>query len=478
MKIDRVLLYKIIAGISFIVLCLTQLLHIRNMYAVESEKYYAEEKRILGSEYIKSIVNDKLFPGANKIIDSFIYRHIDSLEILTRTNQSHYTAYSKKIYDSLFCSLKKANNMDSLLQVYIKRNKVSRELEYALVMQSIDIAFQPNRYIPFFDKSIKQDPSEKDYVENVGAIIGGSLTTINKENEVSGIIVSSPLARSYRTKFSFHCDSPDRLQQILLKMLPTLLVSFFSILTVLLIFLYTLINWQKQKKMSELKSDFINTITHEFQTPLTAIMIANRTIENENRIINNDKLSFLNNIITRQTERLNVLVKQVAETGKEHNVQLDLQIYHLNDLINEILADYQFNVQDQNVVINFDERAKNDSVSLDKIHFTSIIINLLDNAVKYNHKAEKIINISTATISEKTLQFSISDNGEGMSEKVRKNMFERFYRDPSLTRTNEPGLGLGLYFARQSMDAHHWKFEVKSKEGEGTVFLIYIPLKA
>ena len=261
-------------------------------------------------------------------------------------------------------------------------------------------------------------------------------------------------------------------------MLPTLLVSVVSILAVLLIFLYTMINWQKQKKISEAKSDFINTITHEFQTPLSAIIVANKTIENENGMLGSEKLSFLTGVIRRQTERLNILTKQVANSSTDQGIAISAGEYRMNDLMDELLSDYQINLQGKNTELFFTTKASEDRVLLDKTHFTSIITNLLDNAVKYNHKPQKEIHITTFNPNEKTLTLSICDNGNGMSEKVRKNIFARFYRDPSLTRSNEPGLGLGLFFTKQSLDAHQWKHEVKSKEGVGTEFLIHIPLQA
>lgn len=476
-KIDRTLLYKIIAGVSFIVLCFTQLLHIRTMYNAESKTYNLDEKKKMKDAYEKSITNDKLFPGGGGIIDRFVYQHIDSLEHLAELGQELYNAYAKNIQDSMFIALKKANNLDSVLATIRKKNKISTDLQYALIIHHIDIAFKNNEYVPFFTGADMANTVGASYVENFGVKVGGTLEKVDANNQISSLIVSSPIDHSYRIKFSLHGDSPDRLKQIILGMLPTILVSVFSILAVLIIFLLTLINWQKQKKISEAKSDFINTITHEFQTPLSAIIIANKTIENENQQLASEKLNFLTGVIRRQTERLNILTKQVAVSSTDQGVALSLSEYKMNDLMDELLSDYQINLQGRNTEIFFTTKASEDEVLLDKTHFTSIITNLLDNAVKYNHKPKKEIHVTTFNSNERTLTLSICDNGNGMSDKVRKNIFTRFYRDPSLTRSNEPGLGLGLFFTKQSLDAHKWKNEVKSKEGIGTEFLIHIPLQ-
>jgi len=475
-KVDRTLLYKVIAGVCFLVLCFTQTLHIRNMYNVESRNYNLDEKNKIKETYVKSITNDKLFPGGAQIIDSILIPQLAILEKLSANDKAAFSRHSRKIYDSIFLSLQKASNMDSLLRAIMERNNIKTPLEYALMIQSIDLAFKPNQYISFFNGTDSSVSSAVPIVTNFGAKIGGNLKKLHPDNEISGLTVSSPLDHSYRIRFTLHCDSPDRLKHIILGMLPTILVSVFSILAVLIIFLITLINWQKQKKISEAKSDFINTITHEFQTPLSAIIIANKTIQNENQALNNERLSFLNGVIKRQTERLNILIKQVAGSNTDHGIALRLAPYHVNEVLAELIIDYQVNLQGKNTKIFFCETAALDHVSLDKMHFVSIVINLLDNAVKYNHKPAKELHISTSNVNEKLLRLSIRDNGDGMSEKVRKNMFTKFYRDPSLTRTNEPGLGLGLYFTQQSLKAHKWKYEVKSKEGIGTEFIIYIPL--
>jgi two-component system phosphate regulon sensor histidine kinase PhoR len=448
------------------------------MYTLESNRYYLEEKNLLKADYEKCITNDKLFPGGSAIIDSFMYRNFNQLEQHIKTDEKSYKALCKKICDSLFLALNKANNMDSLLAVIKQRNNITTGLEYALLLQSIDIAFEPNHYIPFYSSDMDSVLSSVPFVKDHGAKIGGTLEDINPTTQTSGLIVSSPIGRTYRSGFALHCDTPDRLQKIILQILPTIIISLITIVAVLLIFLVTLINWQKQRKVSDMKSDFINTITHEFQTPLAAIIVANKTLENESQSLVNQKLHFINGVIKRQTERLNMLVLQVQKTTQAEMATLNLAEHSVHKLLAEIVTDYQLNIQDQNTTLVFEPGASKDYVLLDKQQFTSIIVNLLNNGIKYNQKPQKEVRITTANHDSRTLAIAIKDNGEGMSTQVQKNMFTRFYRDPSLTRTNEPGLGLGLYLTKQSLDAHGWQYAVTSKEGVGTEFTIYLPLNS
>lgn len=476
LKRDRIFIYKIVAIACTIVLCLVQLIHIRNIYRLEEKVYNIEEKKIIKKAYEESIVNDKLFPGAVKIIDSIIYQELPALETFALHNTDAFKNLSARLCDTLFEALHKANNMNGFLDSVKKKNNINAELQYALFIEHLAIAIEPNKYYTVFSSNGKDYKTSVPYIQNHGAKIGGTLTEFNPQTLTSALKVSATTAHSYRMNFALYCDRPDRLQQIVYKTLPQTLLSVFSIVAILTIFFLTFSNWIRQKKSSEMKSDFINTISHEFQTPLTTIIIANKTIENENHIIKSKQLDNLNRIIKRQSERLTVLMKQVIETGGEKPVKLILEQHQVNNDLEEIISDYRINLDATNTKISFEAKTDADTVMLDKLHFTSIILNILDNGIKYNHKDVKEIIVSTYAKNNQTLAISIKDNGDGMSNKVKRKMFYKFYRNPSLVTSNEPGIGLGLYHTKQCLDAHKWDYEVNSKEQIGTEFIIYIPV--
>lgn len=477
-KKNNVLLYKIIATCCVIMLCGMQLLHVKNLYKLENEKFESELRKNMKVGYEKTVVNDKVFPGGVPIIDSVIYTHYDSLHKLRETDTSAYNLFAEKVCDTLFERLAAKNNMDSIFEKLKVANGACEDMTYALLVEALELASAPNVYHNMFEKTPQGRKTGKVRVDESGARVGGTLNSLNQQNLISSIKVTSSSARSYKIAFALYGDRPDRFREVFLKMLPEASLSILSIIAILLIFLFTFNNWVKQKKLSEMKSDFINTITHEFQTPLTAIMIANKTIENENAETSNDKITALNNVIRRQTERLSTLVKQVAETSDEKAIVLNFVPCHVNELLDEILSDYRLNISGSEATVTLVKEAKNDNVLLDRLHFTSIILNLLSNAIKYNQKPVKEITITTALANVDTLTISIKDNGEGMSDEVMRNMFDRFYRNPSLTDAYQPGLGLGLYYTRECLDAHEWQYKVYSKAGKGTEFIIYMPLQS
>lgn len=476
LKRDRIFIFMIIAIVCTVVLCLVQLIHIRNIYQLEEKVYNIDEKKIIKTAYEESIVNDKVFKGAVNIIDSILYPQFPELERLAKSNTDAFKNHAARLCDTLFTALNKANNMDAFLDSLKKAHNIDAAINYALFVEHFAIATEPNHYYTLFSSNEPDYKTSVPYVLNHGAKIGGTLTTYNPQTLTSALKVSATTAHSYRMNFALYCDRPDRLQQIVYKTLPQTLLSVFSIVAILTIFFLTFANWIRQKKASEMKSDFINTISHEFQTPLTTIIIANKTIENENLAIRSEKLDSLFNIIKRQTERLTVLMQQVIETGGEKPIKLVPEKHAVNNELEEIISDYRINTDFTNTKISFTAKTKDDLVLLDKLHFTSIILNILDNSIKYNHKTIKEITVSTFAKNSQTLAISIKDNGDGMSNKVKRKMFFKFYRNPSLISSNAPGIGLGLYHTKQCLDAHGWNYEVISKEQVGTEFNIYIPL--
>lgn len=473
---DRVFLYKIIAIVCTVVLCIVQLAHIRNIYELENQVFNKDEKKLIKTSYDESIINDKVYPGGQKIIDSIVFNKLDSLEFYAASSPEKFRELSIKVCDTLIITLQKRSNFAALFDAIKKKNNIAADMTYALFIDELAIAAKPNHYYIVFSKNDLTRKYNFPFVKNTGAKIEGTLNTYTPQTLTSTIGISSPAAHSYRLRFTLYSDRPDRFPAIVWRTLPQTLLSVFCIVAIVGIFFYTFSNWIKQKKESEMKSDFINTITHEFQTPLTAIIIANKTIEQENETIKSEKLVSLNNIIRRQTARLSVLMKEVIETSGEKPIKLAMEKYSVSQLLAEIISDYQINIDEAKAKVVLVNRATNDIALLDKLHFTSIILNVLDNGIKYNQNESKEIIVSTSFKTSNVILVSIKDNGDGMSNNVRKKIFGKFYRNPSLNSANEPGIGLGLYYTKQCLDAHGWEYEVISKEHAGTEFIVYIPL--
>jgi two-component system phosphate regulon sensor histidine kinase PhoR len=147
----------------------------------------------------------------------------------------------------------------------------------------------------------------------------------------------------------------------------------------------------------------------------------------------------------------------------------------VHQLLDKLLLDYRLNATESNVNLTLHKNAIRDVVLLDPFWFTTIILNIFDNAVKYNARENKKIVVTTFS-DRKALHIAIEDNGIGMTREMRKHIFEKFYRGMSEPHSRVKGLGLGLFYVNKAIDSHRWKIDIRSAEGEGSVFTISIPL--
>lgn len=470
-----ILTYQIIAVISFTILSLVQVFLVFNTYELENERYRFAEKASLNEYYTRIIANDKLFPGGQKIIDSILNRNIPNLEHLYRQDKPAFEIEKQKVCDSIFSTLRQHESVASILAGYKKQKHITDSLEYALTIESLDLLLAPGNYIPLYNRKQKYPLIQKEYQFTEGIRIGGYLEYPNAQNRTTGLSVSIPIPGTYRIVFALYVDTHNRVQEVINKMMPVLILSLMSLLINVGLFYITFRNWLKQKKLSEMQTDFINSITHEFNTPITAITVANRSLQNDKIIEKKETIHALSGIIQRQAGRLQKLVGQVLDLTTLNKLSLQKEQYSVNSLLDEILLDYRLNLSDREVKLNLHKEAAMDIVFLDKFYFTTMLLNIMDNGIKYNSRAVKEISVSTANY-KKSIQISIQDNGSGMTEEIKKNIFKKFYRSKENDEAQITGLGLGLYYVKQSADAHGWSLSVNSIPEKGTTFIITIPV--
>ena len=174
--------HKIIAIVSLLVLSSVQFFLLYNTYELKNDHYYLTELGMINTDYSAAIRNDKLMPGGQKILDGFVYRNIAELERLHREDTAGFTLLKQKVCDSAFQALRKVNNIDSLLKSIIRKHNIDRRLEYALLIESIDIAFQSNKYINLYNKWEKYAHIDPAIQSSSGVRIGGTLHDISSNN--------------------------------------------------------------------------------------------------------------------------------------------------------------------------------------------------------------------------------------------------------------------------------------------------------
>jgi two-component system phosphate regulon sensor histidine kinase PhoR len=252
----------------------------------------------------------------------------------------------------------------------------------------------------------------------------------------------------------------------------SLLFSLF-ILATFALSLYFII---RQKKISEMKSDFINNMTHEFKTPIATISLAADTIVNSKVINDENSIRHFIGMIKKENSRMNKKVEtilQIASLDKKE-IEFRFENVSMHTIIEHAIETIEIQVHQRNGTINMHLNAEDPFIYGDYEHLTNLVSNLLDNAIKYSPDLPEIT-VDTRN-DEKGLILSVEDKGIGMSKVVQSKIFERFYRQNSGNVHNVKGFGLGLNYSRSIIEAHKGRITVFSEPGKGSRFEIFLPI--
>jgi|SRR5215204_2088009 len=269
---------------------------------------------------------------------------------------------------------------------------------------------------------------------------------------------------------------PDIKKLVLEQMRWMIIGAIFFTLMIISAFYITVSALLRQKKLSEIKNDFINNMTHELKTPLATISLAIDALKNEKVIQDRSKMDYFNGIIKEENKRMNKHVETILQAAvmDRQEIQLTKQPLQVNSLINEILSNYALQLHEKNGVVELQLNAKRDLINADPVHFRNLISNLIDNAVKYS-KGNLLLKINTSN-TNRNLIIRFEDNGIGMSKETVRRIFEKFYRAHTGNIHNVKGFGLGLSYVKTIIDAHNGKIKVDSTLGRGSTFTIEVPL--
>jgi two-component system phosphate regulon sensor histidine kinase PhoR len=254
--------------------------------------------------------------------------------------------------------------------------------------------------------------------------------------------------------------------------------GFSSIVLVVVIFffVYTLFVILRQKRLSEIQKDFINNMTHEFKTPLSTIAISSEVLKNPEITHSPERLLNYATIIQTESHRLKQHVERVLQMAKleKSDVGLKKEKLDLHELIHEAVQNSALAIQEKNGTVDLQLKASAHWINADKLHFTNVLFNLIDNAIKYN-KNNPLLKIVTGNHG-KHIFVEVHDNGIGIDTENLKKIFHQFYRVPTGNLHDVKGFGLGLNYVKLITEAHRGKISVLSKPGEGSNFKIILPI--
>ncbi len=269
---------------------------------------------------------------------------------------------------------------------------------------------------------------------------------------------------------------PQESRILLLRLVPWILLSLVFLVILVFAFTYMIFSFMKQKKLSELKSDFVNNMTHELKTPISTISLASEMLLSPGNNGMDEKTKKYARMIYDENQRLQQQVERVLQMAvlEEGSFQLDFTTFDAHKLIQSCILRFELLVKSSDGYIAFERQAEKYLINSDQVHLQNIICNLIDNAVKYSYGKPEIT-IKTRN-SNDSLIISVSDNGTGISQEDQKLIFDKLYRVPKGDLHDVKGFGLGLYYVKTMTLALKGKILVNSTPGNGSTFEIIIPI--
>ncbi|MDR2234552.1 MAG: HAMP domain-containing histidine kinase [Chryseobacterium sp.] len=278
------------------------------------------------------------------------------------------------------------------------------------------------------------------------------------------------------TLYSLALVFPKKEYSLAMNNWPMLLGTFLSLLTILGIYIISINYMMRQKKLAEVKTDFINNMSHEFKTPLATISVATDSLANDKIATNPDKVKYYSELIKQENLRMKKQVENVLNMSKleRNEVELFLKETNVRELIRKTTESFNLIVQQRNGSLTQEFNATNYTFKIDEFHISNMLVNLLDNANKYSPEAPEI---HVKTRNEGPLYvIEISDKGMGMETQNKTKIFEKFFREETGNIHNVKGQGLGLSYVKKIVELHKGQIIVDSHKGKGSTFVIKLPM--
>lgn len=333
--------------------------------------------------------------------------------------------------------------LQSLLQEELELNEVKTPFEYSIYSNGLATKIQSENFR--FDKDDTYSiPIYKD----------------NDGNERYMLLVCFP----QKEKFLFS------------ELVGISLLSIIFTLVIIIAYSSALNQLMRQRQISEIKTDFINNMTHEFKTPIATINLALDAIKNPKVIEDKEKVHRYLQMIRDENKRMHAQVENVLRISKLEKKELEInkESTNIHEILEDAIEHVNLIIEDRQGSITTHLEATRTTVLLNEVHFTNVLVNVLDNAIKYSSDAP-LINVYSENVKDFII-IKIKDQGIGMSKVAQKRIFEKFYREHTGDVHNVKGHGLGLSYVKRIIEDHNGQIFVESEKGKGSTFIIKIPL--
>ena len=333
--------------------------------------------------------------------------------------------------------------VDTILREELKGKGIKLDYEFAVVNQQDSTIFQTEDYQP------------------------GKETAVYS----SRLFPNDVISRDHFLKLYFH----DRREHIFKSTGNMTMISIILSFVVILGFAITTHIMFKQKRLSRVKNDFVNNMTHELKTPISTISLATQMLKDNSIPESSKNIGSISKIIDDETTRLSLQVEKVLKTAVFNSGKIKVKPKELDfhEIVDNVVKSFNLQVENQNGKIEKDLNAEDSKVKVDEVHFTNVMYNLLDNAVKYSNGYPEI-KVETRNI-DHSLLVAVEDKGMGVKKKDQKKIFDQFYRVPTGNLHDVKGFGLGLNYVKKMVEEHNGTIKLHSEYKKGSRFEIIIP---
>jgi two-component system phosphate regulon sensor histidine kinase PhoR len=372
---------------------------------------------------------------------------------------------------------------DDLSTDFFKPYLVGNRLTTQEIYDKIRLSFLSNelKEVPFEFGLVVLNAGEVAYMERQSQnFVEWYNDTVNHRSFNSLLISPSGSATENLTSDEMLIIVVPQMKSLVFKdMTYRILASVLFTLIIFTAFYLTVNTMIRQKKLSEIKNDFINNMTHEFKTPIATISLAVDAIKNEKVQRDIEKLGYFSSIIKEENQRMNRQVETILKSAlmDRQEVQLNLKPLHVHEIIRDVADNFILRLQEKQGMLETELNATDDLIEGDEVHISNLVTNLMDNAVKYSKEnVPPIIRLITSSNNKKFI-LRIEDNGIGMSRETLKRIFEKFYRAHTGNIHNVKGFGLGLSYVKNVVEAHEGTIKAESTLGKGSCFIIEFHLR-
>lgn len=459
----------ILMSVSLLGIAVTQFLHLKTQVDLDEKNF--DDKVIMAMNSVKqSLLEDTEEPDF--VLDFFKQKQKTKIFGKESVHFTKMLSSQNTNFDQRKMEL--AGNMKSLykddLLESINKQNLDRYLREALEDQGIDLRHDYGVYSNKSEDFVIRNGNFAVQVQSEGSSEAGQDKGLYDSRHMVQLFNNEEGSPGYLKIFF-----PGQRSWLWAKVVPSLLSSLLFTGLILLCFSYTVFVIFRQKKVSEMKTDFINNMTHEFKTPIATISLATDSITNNSVISSEDKIKRFAGIIKQENKRMLNQVEKVLQMARIDKEDFDLKItdVNINDLVRQAAENSRLKVTKREGHLNEYLNASQPTIKADVTHISNIIHNLLDNAEKYSSETPEI-NISTGNSNDGVF-IAIEDNGIGMTKESLKHIFDKFYRVHTGNRHDIKGFGLGLSYVKALVDAHNGRIKVASELGKGSTFTIYLP---